>query len=314
MTAKIILNPYAGRWNAQKKRDEVVNLMKSSGMDFDLVLTQAPNHGTQLAYQAVKNGYHPIISAGGDGSVSEVMNGIVKAAQEDHSKPVPLGILPLGSANDLVVNLGLPTDLAGAASTVTGGEIRYIDLGVVDAWDVEKKVKKTRYFDNNSAIGLEPTITLIQQRISWMRGSIRYVVAALLGVLKNPQWNMHLQWENGDYHGPATLVTAGNNPLTGGVFYMAPHADPFDGLLNCVFGFMASRIQILRLLPRTMKAGAGNYVEHPAINEINVEWLKIHTDQPTPLHADGEIQFEATKDIEYRILPDYLPVMMNGKA
>jgi diacylglycerol kinase (ATP) len=314
MTAKIILNPYAGRWNAQKKRDEVVNLMKSSGMDFDLVLTQAPNHGTQLAYQAAKNGYHPIISAGGDGSVSEVMNGIVKAAQEDHSKPVPLGILPLGSANDLVVNLGLPTDLAGAASTVTGGEIRYIDLGVVDAWDVEKKVKKTRYFDNNSAIGLEPTITLIQQRISWMRGSIRYVVSALLGVLKNPQWNMHLQWENGDYHGPATLVTAGNNPLTGGVFYMAPHADPFDGLLNCVFGFMASRIQILRLLPRTMKAGAGNYVEHPAINEINVEWLKIHTDQPTPLHADGEIQFEATKDIEYRILPDYLPVMMNGKA
>jgi diacylglycerol kinase family enzyme len=93
---------------------------------------------------------------------------------------------------------------------------------------------------------------------------------------------------------------------------MAPHADPFDGLLNCVFGFMASRLQILRLLPRTMKAGPGNYVEHPDIHEMNIEWLKIHTDQPTPLHADGEIQFEATQDIEYRILPDYLPVLMHG--
>ena len=314
MVAKIILNPYAGRWKALAKRDEVVSQMKSTGMDFEMVLTEAPNHGTQLAYEAAKNGFHPIISAGGDGSVSEVMNGIVKAAQEDDTEPIPLGIFPLGSANDLVVNLGLPIDLPGAAEVIVAGETRCIELGVVDAWSIEDKIKKTRYFDNNSAIGLEPSITLIQQRISWLRGSMRYVLAALLGVAKNPQWNMHLQWENGDYHGPATLVTAGNNPLTGGVFYMAPHADPCDGLLNCVFGFMASRLQILRLLPRTMKAGEGNYVEHPAIHEIDVKWLKIHTDQPTPLHADGEIQFEATQDIEYHILPDYLPVLIHGKT
>ena len=102
---------------------------------------------------------------------------------------------------------------------------------------VKEDNPKKRYFDNNSAIGLEPCITLIQQRISWLRGSIRYVVAALVGVAKNPQWNMHLQWEDGEYNGPATLVTAGNNPLTGGVFYMAPHADPFDGKLNCVYGY-----------------------------------------------------------------------------
>jgi diacylglycerol kinase family enzyme len=63
-----------------------------------------------------------------------------------------------------------------------------------------------------------------------------------------------------------------------------------------------------------MKAGAGNYVEHPAIHEINSSWLKIHTDQPTPLHADGEIQYEATKDIEYHILPNYLPVLIYGET
>ena len=313
MTAKIILNPYAGRWKGLQKRDEIEIAMKSVGMEFDLVMTEAPNHGIELAYQAVNNGFNPIISAGGDGSVSEVMNGIVLAAQEAKVEPVTLGVLPLGTANDLMVNLGLPTDLQGAACVIAAGFIRRIDLGEVTAWDMSRKTIKKRYFDNNSAIGLEPSITLIQQRISWLRGSIRYIVAALLGVIKNPQWKMHLQWEGGEYSGPATLVTAGNNPLTGGVFYMAPHADPFDGKLNCVYGYMASRLQILRLLPRTMKAGAGNYVEHPAMHEINVSWLKIHTDQPTPLHADGEIQFEATHDIEYRTLPDYLPVLMHGK-
>jgi diacylglycerol kinase (ATP) len=313
MTAKIILNPYAGRWKGLQKRDEIEKAIKSVGMEFELVMTEAPNHGAELAYQAAKNGFTPVISAGGDGSVSEVMNGIVAAAQDTQTEPVPLGVLPLGTANDLVVNLGLPPDLPGAAKVIASGYTRRIDLGEVTAWDVLKNTVKKRYFDNNSAIGLEPSITLIQQRISLLRGSIRYIVAALIGVVKNPQWRMHLQWEGGEYSGPATLVTAGNNPLTGGVFYMAPHADPFDGKLNCVYGYMPSRLQILRLLPRTMKAGVGNYIEHPAIHEINVSWLKIHTDQPTPLHADGEIQFEATQDIEYRTLPDYLPVLMHGK-
>ncbi len=313
MTAKIILNPYAGRWKGLQKRDEINRIMQSIDMEFELVMTEAPNHGTELAYQAAKNGFSPIISAGGDGSVSEVMNGIVLAAQEAQVEPVPLGVLPLGTANDLMVNLGLPTDLQGAAKIIMAGYTRRIDLGEVTAWDVSKNIVKKRYFDNNSAIGLEPSITLIQQRISWLRGSIRYIVAALIGVASNPHWKMHLQWEDGEYRGPATLVTAGNNPLTGGVFYMAPHADPFDGKLNCVYGYMPSRLQILRLLPKTMKAGAGNYVEHPAMHEINVSWLKIHSDQPTPLHADGEIQFEATQDIEYRTLPGYLPVLMHGK-
>jgi diacylglycerol kinase (ATP) len=277
-------------------------------------MTEAPNHGTELAYQAVKNGYSPVISAGGDGSFSEVMNGIVTAAQDAHSEPVPLGLLPLGTANDLMVNLGIPTDIQGAAKVIAAGATRRIDLGMVTACDSTGKIQKKRFFDNNSAIGLEPNVTLTQQKIKWLRGSIRYLVATLIAVAKNPQWNMHLQWDGGRYSGPVTLVTVGNNPLTGGVFYMAPHADPFDGKFNCVYGSVQSRVQILRILPKTMKAGAGNYVEDPSIHEINVTWLKIHSDCPTPLHADGEIQFEATQDIEYQILASYLPVLMYGEA
>jgi diacylglycerol kinase (ATP) len=312
MTAMVILNPYAGRWKGLQKRPEIENALRSTGIEYQLVLTESPGHGTQLASQAVKHGFSPIIAAGGDGSVSEVMNGIVQAAQELHTEPVPLGVLPLGSANDLMVNLGNPTTILEATRVIASRYTRPIDLGVVTAWDVGHTAQKQAYFDNNSAIGLEPSITLIQQRISWLRGSLRYVLAALLGVFRNPQWTMHLEWESGDYSGPATLVTAGNNPLTGGVFYMAPHADPFDGQLDFVFGFLPTRLQILRLLPRTMKPAEGNYVEHPAIHEIRVPWLRIRTDQPTPLHADGEIQFTATQDIEYQLLPGYLPVFMHA--
>ncbi len=91
---------------------------------------------------------------------------------------------------------------------------------------------------------------------------MRYLVATLRGVSQNPQWSMQLEWEGGSYAGPVTLVTVGNHVRTGGLFYMTPHADAFDGLLTFVYGFMPTRWQILSLLPRTMKPGAGSYVEH----------------------------------------------------
>jgi diacylglycerol kinase family enzyme len=89
-----------------------------------------------------------------------------------------------------------------------------------------------------------------------------------------------------------------------------PDADPFDGKLTFVYGSMSTRLQILRLLPRTMKPHAGSYIEHPNINQIHSTWLKIHTEQPTPLHADGEIQSDAVHDIEYRIVGNKLPVLL----
>jgi diacylglycerol kinase family enzyme len=122
---------------------------------------------------------------------------------------------------------------------------------------------------------------------------------------------MRLQWEDGEYYGPITLVTIGNNPLTGGVFYVTPHADPFDGLLTFVYGSMPTRLKILRLLPRTMKPAAGNYVEHPHIHEVHSSWLRIQSDTPTPLHTDGVIQSESIRSMEYSILPGILPVIMN---
>jgi diacylglycerol kinase family enzyme len=108
----------------------------------------------------------------------------------------------------------------------------------------------------------------------------------------------------------ANLVTVGNSPLTGGLFYMTPHADPYDGLLTFVYGSVPTRMKILSILPKTMKPGQGSYVEHPSIHEFHSPWVKIHSETPTPLHADGEIQSETVRDLEYRVLPACLPVLM----
>jgi diacylglycerol kinase (ATP) len=302
MTAKVILNPYSNRWNARKRWPEAEAALKSAGVEFSLAVSEHPHQVIELAERAAREGFAPLLAAGGDGTIGEVVNGLVRAAASEEQLVGPLGILPLGSANDLVDNLGLPRDLTAAARVIAAGQTRRMDLGRVNGL----------VFANNSAIGIEPYITLIQQRIGWIKGMSRYLVAAVRGVMDKPIWNGRIEWDDGSYEGPLLLVTVGNGPRTGGVFYMAPHADPFDGKLTFVYGFRRTRLEIFRVLPMAMKPGRGSYVETENIFERQATWIKIHLDHPTPAHVDGEIFSETIQDLEYRILPARLQILMPG--
>jgi diacylglycerol kinase (ATP) len=299
MPAKVILNPYSGRYTGRRRWPEAQAALHAVGFAHELALTERPGHARKLARDAARAGYLPIVAAGGDGTVSEVVNGLADAAVDD--RPFgPLGILPVGTANDIVDTLGIPRDLRAAARVLGQGRTRLMDLGEVNG----------RLFVNNSAIGLEPFVTLIQQRFRRIQGPPRYLLAALRGIAARPRWNMRLEWDGGAYDGPVSLVAIGNGPRSGGLFYMAPHADPFDGQLTFVYGFRAGRLQLLRLLPRTMRLGAGSYVEMEGISEIHATWLRARIDPLAPAHADGEVFAPAIGQLEYRILPARLQVLV----
>ena len=300
MSAKVILNPYAARWQAESRRADIEDALKSADIDYELALTDAPEHGIALAAEAVQAGFDPIIAAGGDGSISEVVNGMLQAAGAD---PLPkLGILPLGTANDVIDNLEMSKDLSEAVATIAAGKYRMLDLCEVNG----------RYFINNAGIGLEPYVTSIQQRMTYVKGIVRYLLATLSAIARNPQWEMELEWEGGSYKGPTTLVSIGNFPRTGGIFFTVPHADGFDGQLTFVFGYLPTRLGILSVLPKTMKAEEGNYVEHPAVHEHNSPWLKVKVDPGSPAHADGELFSESVRELNYRVHPARLPLLTSS--
>jgi len=300
MTAKVILNPYSNRWNAQKRWPEAEAALKAAGVDFELAISEQPRHIIALAEQAARDGFAPIIAAGGDGTIGETVNGLARAARDEKQPLGPFGVLPLGSANDLVANLGLPRDLPGAARVIAAGKTMPLDIGTVNG----------HTFANNSAIGLEPYITLVQQRITWIKGMGRYLVAAVLGIMDKPLWSATIEWQGGSYTGPIILVTVGNSPRTGGVFYMTPHADPHDGQLTFVYAYRPTRRAMFAVLPKTMKPGAGSYVETHDVHEVHSPWIKIHVDRPTPAHVDGEIFDESVQDLEYGIYPGRLQLLV----
>lgn len=299
MTAKVILNPYSNRWNSQKRWAEAEAALKAAGVDFEVAFSERKGHLVELAEQARRDKFSPIIAAGGDGSVGDVANGLMKAAGAEKEPLGPLGIIPLGSANDIAFALGLPTDLNEAARVIANGKTRAMDLGRMN----------DRYFVNNSGAGLEPYVTIKHEKIHWIKGIGRYLVAAVQGIMDKPEWNGVIRWDGGEHHGKISMVSIGNGRRTGG-FFMTPHADPFDGKLTLAFGYRATRLGLFAALPRAFKEDKGNYVEMEGMHEVHATKISMHLDSPSPAHTDGELLPEWIQDFEYEILPKRLNVLV----
>jgi diacylglycerol kinase (ATP) len=298
MTAKVILNPYSNRWNSQKRWSEAEAALKAAGVDFHLAVSEKKGQITELAEQAVFQRFSPIVVAGGDGSIGDAANGLMRAAQSVNIQTPPLGILPTGSANDLVYALGLPTDLNEAARVIAAGKTRAMDVGKLN----------DRYFVNNSAAGLEPYVTIKHEKIHWIKGMARYLVAAVQAIMDKPEWRGTVVWDGGEYHGTFSLISIGNGRRTGG-FFMTPHADPFDGKLTLAFGYRGTRLGLFQALPRAFNEDKGSYVEMDGMREVHATRISIHLDRPSPAHTDGELLTTWIQDFEYEILPGCLNII-----
>lgn len=290
---KIILNTFGGRISGSARQRMVEQALQKAGLDFDLQATDHPGHGIELARQATEAGWPIVVAAGGDGTINEVVNGLVQAAGDGEAGT--LGILPLGTANDLADGLGLPQELNAACQRLARGQTRLIDVGQVN----------DRYFANNSAVGLEPVVTHIHDQMRWIKGNARYITAALKAIVTAKPWNMEITWDDGHFAGSVILVSVGNTTRTGGEFYMTPHAKVDDGLLDFIFAADLSRLQLVKLLPQTF---SGKHIHHPGITYTQTTQLTI-VSAPTPIQADGEIFDHNATHITYRIIPQKLRVI-----
>lgn len=295
MKIKVILNPYANRWRAGSRVDEVRAAFAAAGITCDMAQTEKPREAIALAETAVSQGYNAVIAAGGDGTLSEVANGLLRAAGEGPT--VPFGILPIGTANDFSDMVGLPRDLNQAVQIIARGQTRQIDAGRIN----------DHFFINNCAVAMEPMITLENIHMKRLSGELRYVVALLKGLIKLKAWDMQVRWDDGGHDGPAYLLSVCNGPRTGG-FYMAPDAAVDDGLFDFVFAPEVPKLTVLAILVRLFRK---THIFHPQVVYGRTRHISISSSPGSPIHADGEIIAEAAMQIEYQILPGKLTLLQS---
>jgi diacylglycerol kinase (ATP) len=287
MRLKVILNPYANRWGARAQAPRVAEAFRAAGFDCDLTITATPGEGTPAAEVAARENYDAIVAAGGDGTINEVINGLIRAAGDGPTRP--FGIVPIGTANDFNLMAGLPKTVEESVGVIVAGRTRRIDAGQVNE----------RYFINNSAAAMEPMVTLENIKMKRLSGEMRYVVALLRALAKLKPWTMALAWDGGGYEGPAYLLSVCNSPRTGG-FMMAPGAALDDGLLDMVFAPQVSKGAVVSILLRLMR---GEHIHHPAVTFRRVTAIDVTSAPGTPLHSDGELFAEAATRVRYRVLP-----------
>jgi YegS/Rv2252/BmrU family lipid kinase len=297
----LIVNPISGRGHGEKSIPEIEEHFKSAHLDYELKRTEYPGHAMELARQA--RGFDVIISAGGDGTANEVLNGILEADHQSGSQPV-MAVIPVGRGNDFSYSMGIPPTVTEACQCITADQRRFIDVGRVYG----ENFPTGRYFGNGVGVGFDAVVGFESLKMKILTGFASYIVAALKTTLlyfKAPQ--LKLVTPEGEHIGRYLMVSVMNGIRMGGGFYMAPESVPSDGHFDlCVVNEVRRR----ELLPLVSKFTKGTQKGDPAVSFLHTNKLEIHAlEGSIPAHADGETVCEKGSSIRIELLPHKLEMI-----
>jgi diacylglycerol kinase (ATP) len=275
---KLILNPNADMGNAWKLASDLRPIVDEFG-GADWAGTVYPTHAIDLAREAALEGYELVIAAGGDGTVHEVINGLMQVPQEQRPR---FGIVPLGSGNDFCHAVGIDKPPSEALIQVLNGKPRRIDIGVV-----EDDLGRREYWDNILGIGFDATVTIRTHTLPIIRGFLMYFIAVMQTIALNHEApRLHIKTDQETWEEEIMMMVVCNGPREGGGFLVAPDAIVDDGLLHSATICKVSRPMMLRLVPEVMKGTHGRFKQ---IRMGSLRRLELQADAPLRIQIDGEI-------------------------
>ncbi len=290
-----IVNPEAGHGMGRHVMAELKRILHRKQVSHELVVTSCAGHATTLGREARSS---VVVAVGGDGTVNEVANGLVKTEKV-------LGVIPAGSGNDFIKSISVPRRVEAAVERLLSGTRRRIDLGHVRC-GARASNEPGRYFVNGVGIGFDAAVAERTRHIRILRGTALYLAAVLqtLGRFTAPHFTLRVDGKA--YDKQRLLIAVGNGRCAGGGFYLTPAADVGDGLLDICAVDDRSVVSILRLMPRVMR---GKHTEADGLNFIKGREISVLSDRPFYVHADGEIVGANVSELEIRVCPEALTII-----
>jgi diacylglycerol kinase (ATP) len=290
----LICNARAGRGRVERAVATLTEGLSARGLEYDVRYTGARGHATELARAAVKAGTKLVVAVGGDGTVHEVVNGMLSDDRAIDPEAA-FGVVAGGSGCDFMRTFGLSTDPAQAVKHLDGAESFPIDIGKITYEDGQQR---TRYFANVADVGLGAAAVERAQRLPRWLGPTRYFFAFWLAARKHRVTKVVVDLVDRSYEGYMNNMVVANCQYFGGGMKIAPRAAPTDGLLDVQIEH-ARRREALAIMPKIFK---GEHVPHPDIEEAKRVCVSIEADRPLLIEADGEVlgytpaRFEILKD------------------
>ncbi len=298
----IIVNPVSGNGKTGQRWAGIEERLRIEGAQFDVEFTREPGHATTLARDAVAAGYRTIVSAGGDGTLNEVLNGLV---HEGHASPdVRLGIIPGGTGSDFGRGIGLPRDSLQAALRLLKASPCWFDVGQATCRLADRT--NTRYFINVAGVGFDGEVCdRVNRSSKAMGGTIPYVSSLVITLFTYQ--NKQVRWTlDGQVHDERlNSVIVANARYFGGGMHISPNSKTDDGLFHIITLGNYTKVEFLMTVPRVYN---GTHLTHPKVKEYIGREVSVEADGRMFLQAEGDLFGETPAT--FKILPHVLQVLI----
>jgi diacylglycerol kinase (ATP) len=302
---RIILNPGARHGAGRRLRPTIERELQARRLSFELVETEGPGHAIELARQAAEAGVGRIVAAGGDGTVHEVVNGIMAGG----APAVSMGMIPIGTGNDFVKMFpGTSTRTAAFAALSSGCSVP-VDVGVA-RWD-----GRTEYFINAMGTGIDVEVVRQMRRSRLLPGGVIYVAALLRALARYRAMTVEITVDGHTTRQRIMNLAVCNGPSIGGSFRICPRAVPFDGALDICLIEEMPIWRNARLVPRVLN---GTHAGQPGVTILQGTGVRLRLPHGGPLlfQVDGELREveDGAHGVEVSLIPAHLNVIAGATA
>lgn len=276
----LVVNPAAGKGQAQRLLPEVAGLFRDTGRHLEILLSRTVDEAREMAVDAVDREVGTLVVMGGDGMMHLGINVVA-----DRPGVSDLGMIPAGTGNDLCRGLGMTSkDPVTAARAIASGTPRPIDVLKVG----------DRYVGGVVATGFDAGVNARANAMPRPKGALRYAIAALveLGSFAPLPYRLTVDGETRELEG--MLIAVGNSAYYGGGMRVCPEAHPADGLADLTIVHTASRLKLMRLLPEMF---SGSFIRDPCVELLRARRVRIERPD-LAAYGDGEPLTPGPLDIE----------------
>ncbi len=278
----VIVNPTSGNGAAKKKWLPIYNELTNQGFDFDFSFTNYKKHAVKLVQKSIKQGYTKFISVGGDGTLHNVVNGILNLNPSNISE-IYIGVIPIGTGNDWVKTFHIPKDYKKAIQILKKETTQKHDIGKITI----KKTKKVIFFTILAGIGFDAYVVRKVDKFKKF-GVLAYLMGAISSIFSYKKSTLQISFNNIVIKSKTLTLLTGICKYTGGGMQLTKDSDPKDGLFDISY---ISKFNFFNILGNITNIFNGRLPDHKMVNTYKTSSLKIEVldSKTTYIQADGEL-------------------------
>jgi YegS/Rv2252/BmrU family lipid kinase len=306
MKTQLIINPMSARGTMKSRWHPIEETLRAENFAFDFVFTERQGHAIELARAALDAGYDLIVAVGGDGTLNEVVNGMVMQDGKPRNPNAALGVITSGTGGDFARTAGIPRETLAAARCLTRAtQTHPLDLGEMTFREREGKTTR-RFFANVAGMGFDAEV--IERTESGGKrggGTIPYYSALVTTIWKYQNKEVVVQMDDQRVEGTMNAVVVCNGRFFGGGMQISPNAALDDGLFHVIILGDLGRLEVVLNTPRLYN---GTILEHPKVSEYRARTVVVDPSQRMLIEADGE--FIGPGPTTFRLLPSALKLLV----